>query len=188
MAARDAPPPGDLAQRGDAQRDDDSAPERELPPGVSGPPGVLSRIIRDKRVLFLIVGGLNTVVGALWFALFDSLIGYRWNGLGHYPALVLTYVFAIVCAFFLYRRLVFRVRGHVWRDLGRFSTVYISAFAINVVLLTVFVHGLRWHPFLSQCLIVFVTTALSWFGHNRYSFRRTEEGAASVPTRPTPDH
>ncbi len=148
---------------------------------MAGPPGILFRFFGDPRVLFLVVGGVNTVVGTLWFALFDGLIGHRWNGFGHYPALVLTYVFAILCAFVLYRTLVFRVKGHVLRDLMRFSLVYVAAFFINLVLLAVFVTGLGWPALASQCLIVFVTTVLSWFGHRRFSFRRTGDDHAGDP-------
>ena len=39
----------------------------------------------------------------------------------------------------LYRRFVFRVRGHVWRDLGRFELVNLGALAVNAALLPVFV-------------------------------------------------
>lgn len=147
----------------------------EAPGGMSGPPGLLSRVIRDHRILFLIVGGVNTVVGMLWFALFDRLLGHRWNGFGVYPALVLSYVFAILCAFVLYRTVVFRVRGHVLRDLIRFSLVYVVAFLINVALIALFVTGLGWPALASQGLIVLVTTLLSWFGHRRFSFRRAGE-------------
>lgn len=135
-------------------------------------PGPLLRLFRDRRVAFVLVGGVNTVIGGLWFLLFDGAIGTRWGGFGHYPALVLTYLAAILCAFVLHRTLVFRVHGHVWADLTRFSSVYVSAFLLNLVLLAVFVHGLHWHPFLSQCVIIVVTTTLSWFAHGRFSFRR----------------
>ena len=131
-------------------------------------------MFRDLRVLFLVVGGINTVVGTLWFALFDGLIGTRLNGFGRYPAVALTYVVAILCAFVLYRILVFRVRGHALRDLGRFSLVHVTAFVINVVLLAVFVTGMGRPALASQCLILLVTTALSWFGHTNYSFRQHE--------------
>jgi putative flippase GtrA len=151
----------------------------EAPPGVSGEDGLLLRVVKDRRVAFLFVGGLNTVIGTLWFLLFDSLLGTKWNGYGHYPALVITYVFSILCAFVLYRRIVFRVHGNVWRDLGRFSTVYISAFVVNLVLLWVMVHVFHWPAFLSQCLITFITTLFSWFGHNRYSFRRPDPKPSS---------
>jgi putative flippase GtrA len=171
--------------------------EDNLPPGVGGEDGLLFRIIKDRRVAFLFVGGLNTAIGTMWFALFDFWLGTKWNGYGHYPALILTYVVSILCAFVLYRKIVFKVHGNVLRDLARFSTVYISAFAINLVLLWVMVHVFHWHAFLSQCLITFVTTVLSWVGHNRYSFRRPaapddaaaaghREPAAEPPTNAAP--
>src|SRR3954453_262492 len=116
----------------------------EAPPGVTGEDGLLLRVIKDRRVAFLFVGGLNTAIGTLWFLLFDSLLGTKWNGYGHYPALVITYVFSILCAFVLYRRIVFKVHGNVSRDLARFSTVYLSAFAVNLVLLWVMVHLFHW--------------------------------------------
>lgn len=155
-------------------------PSAESSSDEPAPPGLILRVIRDRRIAFLLVGGLNTVIGALWFLLFDHLIGSRWNGHGHYPALVLTYVAAILCAFVLYRRLVFRVRGQVVRDLARFSSVYVSAFAVNIVLLGLMVDGLGWRPFPSQCLITFVTTIFSWVGHNRFSFKRTPEPLAEA--------
>lgn len=155
---------------------ENSAEARQAPGGMQGPQGPLFRLIKDQRVLFLMVGGVNTLVGTLWFVLFDSLLGHRWNGWGHYPALVLTYVFSILCAFVLYRKLVFRVHGHVWRDLVRFASVYVLAFFINLALLAVLVNGLHWPAIVSQFIIVFVTTALSWFGHSSFSFRRSGDG------------
>lgn len=146
--------------------------------------------MRDRRIAFLLVGGVNTVIGALWFLLFDYLLGARFGGHGHYPALVATYIAAILCAFVLYRRLVFRVHGHVLRDLSRFSTVYLSAFAVNIVLLGLLVDGLGWRPFASQCLITFVTTIFSWVGHNRFSFKRPNarqvDGPSSSPSASVP--
>lgn len=143
--------------------------------GMQGPLGPLSRLITDRRVLFLLVGGVNTAVGALWFIAFDSVLGSRWDGWGHYPALVLTYVFSILCAFVLYRTLVFRVHGHLVKDLLRFASVYVVAFIINVVLLTLFVKVMQWPAIVSQLVIIAVTTLLSWFGHSSYSFRRPKE-------------
>lgn len=119
--------------QGVSSRDTPRAPgDVATAPAMTGPPGILFRVFRDQRVLFLVVGGVNTVVGTAWFALFDGLIGHRWNGFGHYPALVLTYIVAILCAFVLYRTVVFRVRGHVIRDLMRFSLVHVTAFFVNL--------------------------------------------------------
>lgn len=149
-------------------------------------PGPLLAVFRDRRLAFVAVGIVNTIIGALWFLLFDHLIGHQWNGLGHYVALLATYVAAILCAFSLHRTLVFRVHGHLWRDLGRFATVYVSAFAVNLVLLALLVSGLHWNAFLSQCAITVVTTLFSWVGHSKFSFRRPDvERSEGTPSHPS---
>lgn len=154
----------------------------DLGPGADGP---VLRLVRDRRIAFIAVGAVNTVAGAAWFLLFDHLLGARWGGHGHYPALVLTYVAAILGAFVLYRRIVFRVHGHVVRDLARFSTVYVSAFGVNIVLLGLLVDGLGWWAFPSQCLITVVTTVFSWVGHHRFSFRRSDDLPVGVRSAAT---
>ena len=152
-------------------------PETAPPGGMSGPPGWLLRIVRDQRVAFLIVGGINTVVGFLCFAGFLALFGQR----RYLLALVCAHVVAVLIAFVLYRFVVFRVRGHVLADLWRFETVYLSALAVNFVLLPVLVEFAHLPALLAQALIVLVTSVMSWMGHKHYSFRRP---ASSEDLRP----
>ena len=144
-------------------------PETAPPGGMSGPPGWLLRIVRDQRVAFLIVGGINTVVGFLCFAGFLALFGQR----RYLLALVCAHGVAVLIAFVLYRFVVFRVRGHVLADLWRFETVYLSALAVNFVLLPALVEIARLPVLLAQALIVLVTSVMSWVGHKHYSFRRS---------------
>ncbi|CAN5280716.1 hypothetical protein BH09ACT5_BH09ACT5_14350 [soil metagenome] len=138
---------------------------------MQGPPGPLLKLIRDQRVAFLIVGGINTVVGFGWFALFEFTIGRWW---GYLASLAFAHVFSVLCAFVLYRRFVFRVRGHVLRDLARFEVVYLVALGVNFVALPLLVEFAHLVPIVAQALIVVVTTLISYFGHRGFSFRRVE--------------
>jgi len=147
-------------------------PSVGAPPGVAGPDGPLLRIIKDRRVAFVIVGGVNTIVGFGWFTLFMFLLE-RW--IGYMGVLVLAQVVSVLCAFVLYRRFVFHVRGHVIRDLLRFSMVYVVAFAVNAVLLPLLVEVAHMPVLLAQALIVFVTTVVSYLGHRYFSFARKED-------------
>lgn len=144
-------------------------------PGVSGADGWLLRIIKDRRVAFLLVGMVNTVVGGLWFVVFDSLVGALWGVAGHYVALALTYVAAILCAFVLYRKLVFRVHGHVFRDLLRFASVYASSFLMNVALFAVLHNGLGADPLVAQLVNIGVISVMSYLLHRDFSFARRGE-------------
>ena len=143
------------------------------PAGMSGPPGPLLRLIRDQRVAFLIVGAVNTAVGFGWFVLFELTIGRLLGQFGYLATLACAHVASVLCAFVLYRRFVFRVRGHVIRDLLRFELVYLVSLGINFVLLPVLVQFAHIPPIPAQALIVFVTTLVSWFGHRGFSFRRS---------------
>ena len=144
-------------------------PEVMPPAGLSGQPGWFLRVVKDQRVAFLAVGGVNTLVGFVCFAGFLAILGQ-----GRYLlALVCAYVVATIVAFMLYRFVVFRVRGHLLADLWRFVTIYISQLAVNFVLLFVLVDIVHLRPvLLAQALIMIVTTVISWKGHKNFSFRR----------------
>lgn len=136
-------------------------------------PGPLLRLVRDRRLAFLIVGGFNTAFGFGLFTLFYFLLKeYRWGYMG---GLVLAQLIATVVAFFLYRTLVFRVRGNAWGDFLRFCSVYLVSFVINALATPFCVEVLGLNPLLAQALVIAVTTVASYLGHSRFSFRRPKE-------------
>jgi putative flippase GtrA len=141
------------------------------PAGMTGVPGPLLRLIRDQRVAFLIVGGINTAIGAVWFVLFLWL--FPRGPAGYLGALVCAYLAATLCAFVLYRRFVFRVTGHVLRDLARFGLINLSTLAFNFAVLPLLVEVLGWPVLPSQFAIAGVTVVYSWFAHHGFSFRRS---------------
>ncbi len=152
------------------------------PAGMHGEKGPLFRFVRDQRVAFILVGGTNTVVGALWFIAFQFLIQPI---AGYMAVLLCAHVAAVLCAFVLYRNFVFRVRGHVLRDLARFELVNLTALAINAALLPLLVEVVKLPVLLSQLLITAGTMLVSFFGHRGFSFRRTPAEQAATP-RSTP--
>ncbi|MCV7196617.1 GtrA family protein [Mycobacterium angelicum] len=150
--------------------------EFDLPPEPA-PPGPLIRLVHDQRVAFLVVGVINTIVG---FALFIAcsvtvghVVDHRFGKVaGSLVTLGIAHILAVLSAFVLHRRFVFHVRGHVLRDLMRFWSVYLTALAINAVLLPVLVE-LGMNRVVGQAIIVAATTLLSYFGHRHFSFRRS---------------
>ncbi len=141
------------------------------PAGMTGAPGPLFRLVRDQRVAFLIVGGTNTAVGTLWFLLFLWL--FPRGPAGYLGALLCAHVAAVLCAFVLYRKFVFKVTGHVWRDLARFETVNLTTLAFNLAMLPVLVEALGWPVLPAQFAIAGVTVVYAWFAHRGFSFRRS---------------
>jgi putative flippase GtrA len=147
------------------------------PAGMQGAPGVLFRIIKDQRVAFLVVGVVNTIVGFAWFTVFNFTVGAVF---GYFATLAVAHVASVLCAFVLYRRFVFRVRGHVFRDLARFELVYVVALGINFIALPVLVELAGLPVLAAQALIVFITTLVSFFGHRYFSFRRKKARPVAV--------
>ncbi|MFB2581108.1 GtrA family protein [Herbiconiux sp. P15] len=145
----------------------------------SGPrPGLLLRLVKDQRIAFLLVGGFNTGFGFVLFVAFDLTVG-TWldravnETVGSLATLFCAHVIGVLIAFVLYRRFVFTVRGHVWRDLVRFESVYLVSITINAIVLPILVN-IGWNRILAQLSILIVTVAISWFGHKRFSFKRTD--------------
>lgn len=138
---------------------------------MTGAPGPLLRLVRDQRVAFLIVGGTNTAIGAVWFIL--CLWLFPRGTIGYLSALLCSNTVGVLCAFVLYRRFVFRVTGHVLRDLVRFELVNLSTLGVNFATLPLLVEAFGWPVLLSQLVITVVTVVYTWFAHRGFSFRRS---------------
>lgn len=139
------------------------------PAGMNGSPGPLMRVVKNQKIAFLFVGGVNTALGTAWFVVWQLLIGERF---GYHSAIVLGYLCNVLCAFAMYRYLVFRVRGHFLKDLVRFFIVNFGAFVANISLMTVAVSILDYPPIPSQLVVTAVMAVVSFFGYRDYSFRR----------------
>jgi len=156
-------------------------------PAESAPPGPLTRLVRDQRVAFLVVGAINTIAGFAIFIACSETVGHfvdhRFGKVaGALVTLGITHVLAVLFAFVMHRTFVFRVGGHVLRDLVRFWSVYLTAAGINFVALPVLVElGLDRIP--AQAIIVASTKLLSYFGHRHFSFRRTAADAQDETSR-----
>lgn len=114
------------------------------------------------------VGGWNTVFSyatfaALYFLLASSI---------HYIALlVVNYIIGITNAYIFYKFFVFKTKGNYLREYLRFYLVYGIAFIVNILLLPFSVEVLKLSPLVAQALIVFITVAISYTGHSRFSFK-----------------
>jgi len=131
----------------------------------------VSVLLGDERVRFVLIGGINTVVG---YALYATLYLSAGRFIGYLGALYISYVIAIGIAFVLHRRFTFRVSGtgNVFIDLVRFAAVYVVSLIVNTLLLPVLIELGHVQPLVAQASIVIVTTLISYFGHKLFSFRR----------------
>lgn len=133
----------------------------------------LQRIIKDQRFLFLIVGGINTLAQYLWFVLFETLRGGHFGQLGYMVSLVFSYFLAMIGAFYLHRRFVFRVSGKLLLDFFRFVLVNLFGFGINAAVLPLAIEIGGLAPIYAQAGAAVLVAIANYFGHKHISFRRT---------------
>ncbi len=145
--------------------------------------GPLLRLVRDRRAAFVLVGGVNTLVGFAWFAVLHLLLGERVAYLG---LLVLSYIPAVTSGYTLHRRLVFRVRGDFWGGLVRYTMVNLSSLALNAALLALAVTAIGMPVLPAQALCTLTTVLLSYVAHVRFSFAR-QHAAPGYPGEPVDD-
>jgi putative flippase GtrA len=130
---------------------------------------------RERGLRYLLVGAWNTVFGFGVFALLQLTLG---DSINYIFLLAIAQVVATLNAFTGYRLLVFRVQGDVLRDLARFSTVYLGAFAVNLAALPLLVELAGVPVLIAQAGVVGATVVASYFMHRGFSFRRPEPTVA----------
>ena len=141
--------------------------------------GMVLRLLDDERVRFVLIGGINTVVGYALFVAFELSLGRIFGYLG---SLYASYAIATLLAFYLHRRFTFRVSqsGRIFVDFLRFQSVYAVSLIINTAALPLLVELLRMNPLLAQGIIVIITTAISYVGHKYFTYRTVEQSLAET--------
>jgi putative flippase GtrA len=137
-------------------------------------------VIGDRRFRFVMVGGVNTVVGYTIFLLLDVLV-FADLRFGYALSLTSSYILAMGLGFLLYRWLVF-VDSQSWkRSLPRFILVTISSLMLNAFALFVLVEGAGFPRLLGQALAILLTVSLTYVGHALFSFAISRDRPENGP-------
>lgn len=129
---------------------------------------MLESLLKNERVRFLLVGGVNTAIAYGLFILFYSFLGSEFYLLAY----IISYVLSLLVGYLLQRKLVFKVKGHLILDFVRYSTVQFASFGINLLLLPLMVEILGFSAPLAQAIIAVITVVGSYFAHRAFSFHR----------------
>jgi putative flippase GtrA len=128
---------------------------------------LFTNLYSDQKIKYLLVGSYNTMFGYLVFV---SLF-YNFSLTINYSLLLaISHVVSVTNNFFLYRAIVFKVKEKIFRNYLRFHLVYSYIYMINLILLALLVNVMNWNIYLSQGLIIIITTILSYFLNKNYSF------------------
>lgn len=122
---------------------------------------------RREQVLYLLVGGWNTVFGYGVWATLQFLQGDR---LHYLVIVVLAWPIAVLNAYAGYRLIVFRSRGPMLRELPRFSLVYVGGLLAGLVGLPIALNILPFNIYVVQALLTIAVVVASYLSHRYYSF------------------
>lgn len=122
---------------------------------------------RREQVLYLVVGGWNTVFGYAVWALLQYLLG---DHLHYLVVVLIAWPIAVLNAYLGYRYVVFRSRGPILRELPRFSLVYFVTLIVNLALLPVALNVLPFNIYVVQALLTAIVVVCSYLSHRYYSF------------------
>ncbi len=131
--------------------------------------GLIKKLFGDKRIRFLFVGGINTVVGYGAYALFIAA------GLNAYLATTFSTVIGVINSYFWNKYFTFRQPKKSLAEILRFVLVYAISYTANLGLVYIFVDTLGMNSYISGAVCLFVVTIVSYVGHNFFSFKETAE-------------
>ena len=144
-------------------------------------------VARREQILYLVVGGWNTLFGYGVFALLYHLL-HDVAGVPKIPgsmvALIVASVIGIANNYVLYRTVVFRSHGAVRHELPRFLVVYVVALAVNLVVLPLALHELSFNVYAMQAVYTVAVVVASYLANKYFSFAPThrdgwESGASN---------
>lgn len=122
----------------------------------------------SERLRFLVVGAFNTVFGYLVFTgLYLGLHEHL-----HYLLIgLIAHFIAVVNAFVLHRKIVFRSRLPVLASFIRFNLSTATALIFSLSCMALLVETLAIPPLIAQAIVTSLSVVLSYVLHRNYSFR-----------------
>ena len=152
----------------------------------------VTRLWRDQRVRFLVVGAFNTgnsvLVSYAVFFLLTRHLHLDPRIIGEITGVLCT-VINITIAFLLYKFIVFNTRGNYLREYLRFYIVYAIPTAAGLLLLPILMTLLRRYFgtrtfYVTQAIITAITVVASYFGHKNVTFRQPLAAGQGFPVIP----
>ena len=127
----------------------------------------------QKKIRFLIAGGVNTAVGLAVYPIVYILL--KPYGVGYIKALILAQIICITFSFISNKYFVFKTKGNIKTEYPKFFAFYGFYFFLNLVCLPIMVEGLDLNPMIAQTLFSIAIVVSSYFWHNAVTFKSSKE-------------
>ena len=122
----------------------------------------------SKKFRFLVIGAYNTLFGYFAFAVLYLLFKEQ---LHYQVVVILAHLLAVANAFLGHKHWVFRSKEPWWPEYLRFNLSYLGSLALGMTSMALLVEWLALHVLVAQGVTLVVTVVISYFLHNRFTFR-----------------
>jgi putative flippase GtrA len=127
---------------------------------------LIRRVFKDQGVRFLFVGALNTFVG---YGVYALLIYLRVH---YFLAQLVSSGLAITNSYLWNKYFTFKSPEKSLGEVLRFLSVYAVVYLMNMLALYVLIDRYKVSPYIAGAVTLFLTTLISYFGHDKFSFKR----------------
>ena len=130
---------------------------------------MFARLNFDTKVLwFLLVGGLNTLLG---FGLFPTVYWVMADYRAHYVwMLAICHIINVSCSYFSNKYFVFRTQGRVLTEMTKFVSFHVVYFLFVLLLVPFFVEYAHFNPMVIQFSISVLVVISSFFWYDKVVF------------------
>jgi putative flippase GtrA len=125
---------------------------------------MLKVLLSDKRVRFILVGGLNTAFSYMLYALFIYF------GISADIAIVMMYPLSIAHSYLWNKYFAFKSKKRSIKEMLIFVSVYVITFVINYLSIYTFVNVMDINEYIAGIISLATTALLSYIGHNLFTF------------------
>ena len=125
----------------------------------------IEKLFKYRGVRFLFVGGINTIVGYGFFAIFVAL------GFPYLIANTFSTIIGVINSYLWNRFFTFKSKNRALDEIIRYSFVYLVSYCFGMLLLWVMVGKMGVNTYFAGALNIFITMLISWFGHKNFSFK-----------------
>lgn len=122
----------------------------------------------ETMLRYLMVGGINTLFGVTLYPALTYFVPYFHR---HYLiALGLSQASCLCFAFLMYKLMVFRAHGNLFKEISTFASFYVVAYSINWIMLPLLVEFVHLRPSTAQIGFTTLSITISYIWHNKVTF------------------
>ncbi len=120
-----------------------------------------------EKIRYVLVGGYNTVISYLLYALFLWIL----DGLYEQIALFFSFIVSSLNSYWTQKIYVFNTRGNIKREYFKCLISWGISYALNVILLFLFVKMVGMNPYVGQFFALILVTINSYLMLKKFAFK-----------------